>query len=244
MRRITMLRSAASGLAVAAALAMTAGPARADAVPQLTGFSVSAAAVDVTYRTAQITVTMTVSDPDATGVGSGFVIAQGPVLPGAHYPSGQLVQVGGTATNTRYRADITLPAGAAVGYQMTITFWPAGEAAVDLQSQLVASGWNNRTITSVTAVPAAPDNFTFRRVVPDVGVGLQKIVVDWAEPGIGQPIATGATVTSSGCGVAETITYHSVWFIHIPTSATTCTVTVSVTNSAGASAPTTASTRL
>jgi hypothetical protein len=240
MRRITMLRSAAAGFAVAAALAMTAGPARADAVPQLTAFSVSAAAVDVTYGTAQITVTMTVSDPDATGVGSGLVIAHSPVR--AHYPGGQLVQVGGTATNTQYRADITLPAGTAVDYQMIITFWPAGEVApVDLQSQLVASGWNYHTITSVTAAPAAPDDFTFQR---DVVAAGPIIAVDWAEPEFGQPIATGATVTSSGCGIAESITYRSVWFTHVPTGTTTCTVTVSVTNSAGASPPTTASATL
>jgi hypothetical protein len=153
------------------------------------------------------------------------------------------VQVGGTATNTRYRADITLPAGTAADYQMTITFWPAGgAAAVDLQSQLVASGWNYHTITSVTAVPAAPDNFTFRRDV--AAGGLPKIVVEWAEPEIGQPIATGATVTSSGCGRTASITYRSVWFVIVPTGTTTCTVTVSVTNSAGASPPTTASATL
>src|SRR3954453_9600807 len=90
MRRTTMLRSAAFGSAVAAVLAMTAGPARADAVPQLTAFSVSAAAVDVTYGTAQITVTMTVSDPDATGVGSGLVVAHGALPVRAQSPSGQL----------------------------------------------------------------------------------------------------------------------------------------------------------
>lgn len=240
MRRITMLRSAAVGFAAAAALAMTAGPARADAVPQLTAFSVSAAAVDVTYGTVQITVTMTVSDPDSTGIATGDVIAHGPVR--GYYPSGHLVQVGGTATNTRFRADITLPAGKAVDYHMAINFLPANEfGLIDLASQLAASGWNYHTIASVTALPAAPGNFTFHR---DVAGGLPIIVVDWAEPSAGQPIATGATVTSSGCGTAESISYRSVWFKNPPTRTTTCTVTVNVTNSAGASPPTTASARL
>ena len=240
MRRITMLRSAAFGFAVAAALAMTAGPAHADAVPQLTAFSLSASAVDVTYGTATITVTLTVSDPDATGIGTGDVIAHGPVR--GYYPSGRLVQVGGTATNTRYRADIVLPAGKAVDYHMDLSFLPADEFAyVDLQDQLIAMGVNYHTIASVTAVPAAPKGFTFHR---DVAGGLPIIVVDWAEPAAGQPIATGGTATSSGCGTPETITYDSVWFKNPPTKTTTCTVTVSVTNSAGASAPTTASARL
>ena len=240
MRKITMLRSAAVGFAAAAVLAMTAAPAHADAVPQLTAFSLSASAVDVTYGTATITVTLTVSDPDATGIGSGDVIAHGPVR--GYYPSGRLVQVGGTATNTRYRADITLPAGKAVDYHIDFNFLPANEfALVDLDSQLAASGWNYHTIASVTAPPAAPAGFTFHR---DVAGGLPIIVVDWAEPAAGQPIATGGTATSSGCGTPETITYDSVWFKNPPTRATTCSVTVNVTNSAGASPATTASQRL
>jgi len=240
MRRITMLRSAAIGSAVAAVLAMTAGPARADAVPQLTAFSVSAAAVDVTYGTAQITVFMTVSDPDSTGIATGDVIAHGPVR--GYYPSGHLVQVGGTATNTQFRADITLPAGKAVDYHMAMNFLPANEfGLIDLDSQLAASGWNYHTIASVTATPVAPAGFTFHR---DVAGGLPIIVVEWAEPATGQPIATGATVTSSGCGIAESISYRSVWFKNPPTRTTTCSVTVNVTNSAGASPPTTASARL
>jgi hypothetical protein len=242
MRRITMLRSAAIGSAVAAVLAMTAGPARADAVPQLTAFSLSAPAVDVTYGPAQITVLMTVSDPDATGVGSGDVIAHGPVH--GYYPSGHLVQVGGTATNTQYRADITLPAGKALDYHMDLSFLPANEfALVDLQDQLVAMGVNYHTIASVTAPPAAPapSAFTFHR---DVAGGLGILVVDWGEPAAGNPEATGATVTSSGCGTTDTITYRSVWFRNPPTRTTTCTVTVNVTNSAGASPPTTVSARL
>ena len=240
MRKITVLISAAVGFAAAAVLAMTAGPARADAVPQLTAFSLSASAVDVTYGTAQITVLMTVSDPDATGVGSGDVIAHGPVR--GYYPSGHLVQVGGTATNTQYRADITLPAGKALDYHMDLSFLPANEfALVDLDSQLAASGWNYHTIASVTAPPAAPAGFTFRR---DVAGGLPIIVVEWAEPADGQPIATSATVASSGCGIAESISYRSVWFKNPPTRTTTCSVTVNVTNSAGASPATTASARL
>ena len=119
MRRFSMLRTAACGFAVAAALAMSAGPAHADAVPKLTAFSVSASAVDVTYGDAHITVTMSVSDPDATGVGTGDVIAHGPKR--GYNPAGHLVQVGGTATNTQYRADITLPAGKAVDYRMDIS---------------------------------------------------------------------------------------------------------------------------
>jgi len=240
MRKITMLRSAAVGFAAAAVLAMTAAPAHADAVPQLTAFSLSASAVDVTYGTAQITVLMTVSDPDATGVGTGDVIAHGPVR--GYYPSGHLVQVGGTATNTQYRADITLPAGKALDYHMDLSFLPADEFAyVNLQDQLVASGWNYHTIASVTAPPVAPVGFTFRR---DVAGGLPIIVVEWAEPADGQPIATSATVASSGCGIAESISYRSVWFKNPPTRTTTCSVTVNVTNSAGASPATTASQRL
>ena len=240
MRRITMLRSAAIGFAAAAVLAMTAGPARADAVPQLTAFSLSASAVDVTYGTATITVTLTVSDPDATGIGTGDVIAHGPVR--GYNPGAPLAQVGGTATNTQYRAVITLPAGKAVDYHMDLDFLPANEFAyVDLQDQLVAMGVNYHTIASVNAVPVAPGGFTFHR---DVAGGLPIIVVDWAEPSAGQPIATGATVTSSGCGVAESISYRSVWFKTPPTRTTTCSVTVNVTNSAGASPPTTAAKRL
>src|SRR5690242_13999936 len=99
MRRITMLRSAAFGFAV------TAGPRR-------TACALPASAAGVTDGTATVTVASTVSDPDGTGIGTGDVIAPGPVR--GYYPSGRLVQVGGTATNTRYRADIVLPAGKAV----------------------------------------------------------------------------------------------------------------------------------
>ena len=240
MRRLTMLGPAAFAFAVAAVLALTAGVARADAVPQLTAFSVSAAAVDVTYGTAQITVTMTVSDPDATGVGSGDIIAHGPAR--GYNPAGHLVQVGGTATNTRYRADITLPAGKAVDYHMDISCLPFGEFAyVDLQSQLAASGWNYHTIASVTAVPAAPVHFAFHR---DVAGGLPVIIVSWDPPSAGQPIATGSTVTSSGCGTVRSNSYASVWFGSVPARTTTCAVTVSLTNSAGSSAAASESARV
>jgi hypothetical protein len=240
MRRFTMLRTAACGFAVAAALAMTAGPAHADAVPKLTAFSVSASAVDVTYGDAHITVTMSVSDPDATGVGTGDVIAHGPKR--GYNPAGHLVQVGGTATNTQYRADITLPAGKAVDYRMDISFLPANEfALVDLQSQLVASGWAYHTVASVSAVPAAPAHFTFHR---DVAGGLPVIIVGWDPPAAGQPIATGSTVTSTGCGTVKSNSYASVWFGSVPSGTATCTVTVSLTNSAGSSPPATASARV
>jgi hypothetical protein len=62
------------------------------------------------------------------------------------------VQVGGTAANTQYRADITLPAGKAVDYRMDITFMEADQFyLVDLQSQLAASGWPYQVQASVTA---------------------------------------------------------------------------------------------
>jgi hypothetical protein len=130
---------AAVGLAVAAALLGNAGPARADILPTLTSFTVSATSVDVTYGDAHITVTMSVSDPDATGVGSGDIIAHGPTR--GYNPFGHLAQVGGTATDTQYRADITLPAGKAVDYRMDISFMEADQFyLVDLQPQLAASG--------------------------------------------------------------------------------------------------------
>jgi hypothetical protein len=109
-------------------------------LPTLTSFAVSATSVDVTNGDAHISVTMSVRDPDATGVGTGDIIAHGPTR--GYNPSGHLVQVGGTATNTQYRADITLPADKAVDAHMDITFMEADQFyLVDLQSQLVASGW-------------------------------------------------------------------------------------------------------
>lgn len=232
---------AAVGLAVAAGVLGVAGPARADDIlPTLTAFAVSAPAVDVTYGDVNITVTMTVSDPDATGIATGSVIAHGPKR--GYNPSAPLVQVGGTATDTRYRADITLPAGKAVDYHMDILYEEFGTfSLVDLDSQLAASGWNYHTVASVNAVPAAPAHVTFRR---DVAGGLPIIIVAWDPPAAGQPIATGSTVTGTGCGTLTSNSYASAWFGSVPRSTTTCTVTVSLTNSAGSSPATTASGRL
>ncbi|WP_433384605.1 hypothetical protein ACQPZX_24090 [Actinoplanes sp. CA-142083] len=234
-----MRRMGAVAVAVVAMLGGMAGPARADDVPKLTAFSVSAAAVDVTYGTAQITVTMSVSDPGATGVGTGNVIAHGPDR--GYNPGGRLVQVGGTAKNTQYRADITLPAGKAVDYRMNITFLPFGEfSLVDLQSQLVASGWAYHTVASVNAAPAAPAHLTFQR---DLTSGRPIIIVSWDPPRSGQPIATASAVTGTGCGTLQSTNYAGARFT-APASTTTCTVTASLSNSAGSSPATTASGRI
>jgi hypothetical protein len=152
----------AFALVVAAVLFGAAGPARADILPTLTSFHVSATSVDVTTGDAHISVTMSVSDPDATGAGTGDIIAHGPTR--GYWPSANLVQVGGTATNTQYRAGITLPAGKAVDYHMDITFEEAGEFfLVDLQSQLAASDWPYHVQSEVTAPPKAATNLTFHR---------------------------------------------------------------------------------
>jgi hypothetical protein len=67
-------------------------------------------------------------------------------------------QTSGTATNTQYLADITLPAGKAVDYRMDLSFMEADQFyLVDLQSQLAASGWPYH-VQAVTAPPAAPAN--------------------------------------------------------------------------------------
>jgi hypothetical protein len=138
---VRIRRPAPAGLFAAATLPRDADPARAsDILPTLTWFTVSATSVDVTRGDAPITVTMSVSDPRATGVGTGYVIAHGPTR--AHSPFGHLVQVGGTAADAQYRADITLPAGKAVDYRMDISFAEADPSCLAaLQSQLVASGW-------------------------------------------------------------------------------------------------------
>jgi hypothetical protein len=241
VRRWIQLATAV-GLAVAATLLGTAGPARAaDILPTLTSFAVSATSVDATYGDAHITVTMSVSDPDATGVGTGDIIAHGPKR--GYNPFGHLVQVGGTATNTQYRADITLPAGKAVDARLDISFMEADQSyLVDLQSQLVASGWPYHVQVAVTAPPAAPANLTFRReVVPGVKT---TIVVSWAPPAAGQPVPTGSTVTGSGCGTLQRSYADQARFTDVPASTTTCTATVSVLNSAGSSPSTTASGRV
>ncbi len=232
---------AAAGLVVAAALLGGASPAHADDIlPTLTSFTVSATSVDVTYGDAHISVTMSVSDPDATGVGTGDIIAHGPTR--GYNPSGHLVQVGGTATNTQYRADITLPAGKAVDYRMDITFMEANQFyLVDLQSQLAASGWPYHTLASVSAPPAAPAHLTFHR---ELQGGPSAIVVSWAAPTAGQPVPTGSTVTGSGCGTLKSSNAADATFTNVPKFTTTCTATVSLLNSTGSSPTTTASARV
>jgi hypothetical protein len=232
---------AVATLAAAATLLGSAGPARADdTLPTLTSFTVSTTFVDVTYGDAHISVTMSVSDPDATGVGSGDVIAHGPKR--GYNPFGHLVQVGGTATNTQYRADITLPAGKAVDYRMDISFMEADQFyLVDLQSQLVASGRPYHVSAAVTAPPAAPAGLTFHR---EPAGGTSAIIVSWAPPAAGQPIATGSTVTGSRCGTLQSSNYAGARFTDVPASVTTCTATVSLLNSAGSSPSRTASARV
>ena len=230
----------AFALVVAAALFGAAGPARADILPTLTSFHASATSVDVTTGDAHISVTMSVSDPDATGVGTGDIIAHGPTR--GYWPSANLVQVGGTATNTQYRADITLPAGKAVDYRMDITFMEADQFyLVDLQSQLTASGWPYHVQASVTAPPTAPAHLTFHR---ELQGGTSTIVVSWAAPAAGQPVPTGSAVTGSGCGTLQSSNAADARFTGVPKSATTCTATVSLLNSAGSSPSTTASARV
>jgi hypothetical protein len=149
-------RPAPGGLFAASGLRREAGRARAaDTVPTLTSFTVSATSVDVTGADARITVTMSVSDPGATGTGTGHVIAHGPTR--AHSPFGPLVPAGRTATDAQYRADITLPAGKAVDYRLDISFVEAGPSFLAaLRSQLVASGWPYHVRASVTPAPAPP----------------------------------------------------------------------------------------
>jgi hypothetical protein len=152
------------------------------------------------------------------------------------------MQVGGTPTNTPYRADITLPAGKAVDYRMDITFMEADQFyLVDLQSQLAASGWPYHVQASVTAPPAAPAHLTFHR---ETQSGTSTIVVSWAAPAAGQPVPTGSTVTGSGCGTLQSSNAADARFTGAPKSATTCTAIVSLLNSAGSSASVTASARV
>jgi len=232
---------AAVCLVVAAALSGGAGPAHADDIlPTLTSFTVPATSVDVTYGDAHITVTMSVSDPDGTGVGTGDIIAHGPAR--GYNPFWHLVQAGGTATNTQYRADITLPAGKAVDYHMDITFEEADQFyLVDLQSQLAASGWPSHVRASVTAPPAAPAGLSFHR---ELQGGKPAIVVSWARPAAGQPVPTGSTVTGSGCGTLQSSNDAGAPFTGVPASTITCTAAVTLLNSAGSSPPTTASARV
>jgi len=229
------------GLAVAAALLAVAGPAQAadDILPTLTSFQVSTASVDVTAGEAHIWVTMSVSDPDATGVGHGDVIAHGPTR--GYNPSGPLVQVGGTATNTQYRADITLPAGKAVDAHMDILFMEADQFfLVDLDSQLVASGWPYHVQAFVTAPPKAPRHLTFHR---ELAGGNSIVVVNWDPPVAGDPVPTGSSVTGSSCGTPLSNGPDTAWFGSVPRSSK-CSVTVSLTNSAGSSPSASASARV
>ena len=230
----------AAGLAVAGALFGGAGPAHADILPTLTSFQVSAPSVDVTTGDAHITVTMSVSDPDATGVGTGDIIAHGPTR--GYWPSANLVQVGGTATNTQYRADITLPAGQAVDYHMDITFEEAGQfSLVDLQSQLAASAWPYHVQSVVTAPPKAPAGLAFHR---EVWGGKSMIIATWAPPAAGQPVPTGSMVTGTGCGTLQSASYAEAAFTAPSAAKTTCTATVSLLNSAGSSPSATATARV
>jgi hypothetical protein len=224
---------AAIGVAVAVALLGFTGPARAadDILPTLTAFSVTPTALDVTTGDGHITVTMSVTDPDATGVGTGDIIAHGPKR--GYNPFGHLVQVGGTARNTQYRADITVPAGKAVDYRMDISFMEADQFyLVDLQSQLVASGWPYHLQAAVTAPPDAPAGITLHR---DLTSGTPFIDAGWNPPAAGRPVPTGSVVTGIGCGTLKSSGPTTARFANVPASTTTCTVTVSLTNSAGAS---------
>src|SRR5262249_58234364 len=119
-------------------------------------------------------------------------------------------QVAATATNTQYRADITLPAGKAVDYHMDITFEEADQfSLVDLQSQLAASGWPYHVQSVVTAPPKAATNLTFHR---EVWGGKSMIIVTWAPPAAGQPVPTGSTVTGTRCGTLQSSSYADAAF--------------------------------
>ena len=232
---------AAVAVAVGAALLAGTGPARAadDVAPTLTAFGVSATTVDVTTGDAHLTVTMSVRDPDATGVGTGSVLARRPTR--GYHSSGPLVQVGGTATDTRYRADITLPAGQAIGYRLSIQFMEAGQFFLaDLNSQLYASSWPYLVNAIVTAPPQAPRNLTFHR---ELLQGMNAVVVAWDPPAAGQPVATGSTVLNSSCGTLWRTHASDVLFTDLPASSL-CSVTVSLVNGAGSSPATTGSRRL
>jgi hypothetical protein len=226
-------------VAAAGALLAGAGPARADDVqPTLTAFSVSPQTLDVTTGDGHITVLMSVSDPDATGVGTGSVIAHGPKR--GYNPSGNLVQVGGTATDTQYRADITVPGGKAVDYRMDLSFLEADQFTYsDLQSQLAASGWPYHVQAFVTAAPDPARNIAFHRVP---AAGPDVVDVTWSPPAAGRPVATGSVVTTT-CGTVSSQGAHPSRLVGVP-ARSTCTVTVSLVNSAGSAAAVTATARV
>jgi hypothetical protein len=231
---------AAVALGVAAALFTGAGPARADnIVPTLTSFQVSSTSVDVTRGTAQVTVLLSVTDPDASGVGHGDVIARAPNR--GYNPFGDLVQVGGTARNTQFRADITLPAGKAVDYNLEISYEEADQfTLVDLQSQLVGAGWPHHVQALVTAPPVAARHLTFRR---ELLMGKSTVVVTWDPPAAGEPVPSGSTLTGSTCGTLRKSFADEALFIDQPPSGT-CTVTVRLVNGAGSAPPVTAAARV
>jgi hypothetical protein len=223
----------------AAAFVAAAGPARADVLPTLTSFSVSPATVDVTTGEGHITVLMSVSDPDATTAGTGDVLARKPTR--GYQAFGPLVQIGGTARNPQYRADITLPAGVALNYRLSISYLDVDHSSlVDLDSQLAASGWPYHVDAIVTAPPAPPRNLTFHR---EVLSNKSTVVVSWDPPAAGAPVPTGATLTGSTCGTLKSAHASEALFTDLPKSSL-CKVTVSLFNSAGSSPTTTGSARL
>jgi hypothetical protein len=223
----------------AAASVTAAAPARADVLPTLTSFSVSPTTVDVTTGDGHITVLMSVSDPDATTAGTGDVLARKPTR--GYQAFGPLVQIGGTARNPQYRADITLPAGVALNYRLSISYLDVEHSSlVDLDSQLAASGWPYHVDAIVTAPPAQPAHLTFHR---EVLSNKSTVVVGWDPPAAGAPVPTGSTLTGSTCGTLKAAYASEALFTDLPRSSR-CTVTVSLFNSAGSSPATTGSARL
>ena len=223
----------------AAASVAAAGPARADVIPTLTSFSVSPTTIDVTTGEGHITVLMSVSDPDATTAGTGDVLARKPTR--GYQAFGHLVQIGGTARNPQYRADITLPAGVALNYRMSISYLDVDHSSlVDLDSQLAASGWPYHVDAVVTAPPAAPRNLTFHR---ELLMGKSTVVVRWAAPAAGAPVPTGSTLTGSSCGVLRASFATAAEFTDLP-QPSLCRVTVALFNGVGSSPATTGSARL
>ena len=225
--------------AAAAALVTGAGPAKADVLPTLTSFSVSATTVDVTTGEAHITVLMSVSDPDAAHAGTGEILARKPTR--GYQTFGPLVQIGGTARNPQYRADLTLPAGVALNYRMSISYLDVDHSSlVDLDSQLAASGWPYHVNAIVTAPPAAPRNLSFRR---EVFNNRNTVVVSRDPPAAGAPVPTGSTLTGSTCGTLKSARASEAQFVDLP-QPSLCTVRVSLFNGAGSSPATTGSSRL
>jgi hypothetical protein len=182
---------------------------------------------------------MSVSDPDATTAGTGDVLARKPTR--GYQAFGPLVQTGGGATNPRYRADITLPAGVALNYRLSISYLDVDHSSlVDLDSQLAASGWPYHVNAIVTAAPAAPRHLTFHR---EVFSNKSTVVVNWDPPAAGAPVPTSSTLTGSNCGTLTAARGTEALFVDLPRNSL-CSVTVSLVNSAGSSAATSGSARL